>query len=185
MRSSVLRFPYILGWRALLSSMLPTMCFHLPGLDTSEHNVPSAVIIQSPVRSHHRGRFCWEVNAISIHISQTTEALSAHLSIWMEFLADKERAPYTVEIMNPQMRSGDFWTPGFIPQMTEKMEGVACVKMKPIQKRHSAAVRILNHRELVVQFSVLTVAKFWVSSKTQYIRWLSLPSGLRGWLHVW
>lgn len=33
------------------------------------------------------------------------------------------------------------------------MEGVACVKMKGIQKRHSTGVWILKHAGLVVQFS--------------------------------
>lgn len=53
------------------------------------------------------------------------------------------------------------------------MEGVACVKKKHFQKRHLAAVWILKHREVVVQFSrVCTADRFWVSaySKTQYIR---------------
>lgn len=66
-------------------SLRCTMCFHLPVLTTSEKNIPTADIIQSPAQSHHRGHFFCELNAKSIHFSEPSEAPSVHLWILMVF----------------------------------------------------------------------------------------------------
>lgn len=109
------------------------MCFYLPGPATSEHNVPTAVIIQSPVRSHHGGASVVTLMQYPSAAHRQLRPEKPHSSTVMEFLADKEPAQYTFEIRCLNMRHSDFWTSWVIPKW-QKMECVAYVKMKVIQK---------------------------------------------------
>lgn len=131
------------------SCRLPCVSIYLARLLLS---ITFPLQLLSRALSTPRGRFCCKANAISIHRSQTTETRAPHLSTEMEFLSEEAPAQYTFEIRRLNMRLSDFGTPGVIPKW-QKMEGVACVKMKGIQKRHSTGVWILKHAGLVVQFS--------------------------------
>lgn len=147
------------------------MCFHLPGPATSEHNIPTTVITQSPAQSHRRGHFSCEVNAISIQLFKDNWGPLCKFAHWNGILCRQR-----------DMRPGDFWSLG---PKNQKMEVVLLVKINPFQKRSSADMKAQPAWCSV--FLVCTVERLWMSaySKTQYIKWLSTPSSLRGWLRVW